>query len=196
MRAILILLVLLIIGCASTTVEENKNTSPYSGQESRDIKSLSQDDIDGLKAGLGTPFGGIAKLAELNGYPGPRHVLDLSAELNLNESQISETKRIFNEMNSKAITLGEQLIQIEQRINDRFDEKTMEENYLESKLNESSQIYSKLRYVHLNAHIEMTQILTKSQIEKYNEIRGYSNPCENIPEGHPEDMWKLHHNCP
>jgi hypothetical protein len=30
---------------------------------------------------------GMAKAAELNGYPGPRHVLDLSPELHLTDAQ-------------------------------------------------------------------------------------------------------------
>src|ERR1043166_1905183 len=44
--------------------------SPYAGQQSREIKSLSDQEIDGLKNARGL---GLAKAAELNGYPGPRH---------------------------------------------------------------------------------------------------------------------------
>ena len=58
------------------TANESVIQSPYVGQETRGIKALSQADIEGLLAGAGTPFGGMAKPAELNGYPGPRHVLD------------------------------------------------------------------------------------------------------------------------
>lgn len=50
--------------------------SKYIGQESRIIKSLSSEDIESLETGTGDAFGGMAKLAELNGYPGPRHILD------------------------------------------------------------------------------------------------------------------------
>ena len=41
-----------------------------------DIKSLSQDDQSALLAGRGM---GLARPAELNGYPGPAHVLELAA---------------------------------------------------------------------------------------------------------------------
>jgi hypothetical protein len=48
---------------------------------------LSQTDIESLQNGTGDAFGGMAKLAELNGYPGPRHVLDLANELELTPNQ-------------------------------------------------------------------------------------------------------------
>ena len=41
---------------------------PYAGQQTRAIKALSDDDIAALRAGEGM---GMAKAAELNGYPGP-----------------------------------------------------------------------------------------------------------------------------
>ena len=47
--------------------------SPYAGEESRAIKSLSASEIQALRQGHGM---GYAKAAELNHYPGPRHVLD------------------------------------------------------------------------------------------------------------------------
>lgn len=55
-------------------------TSPYAGEEAREIKALSPSDIDGLIAGRGM---GYAMAAELNGYPGPAHVLELAEQLEL-----------------------------------------------------------------------------------------------------------------
>ncbi len=60
---------------------DNNTMSKYIGQENRKIKSLSSEDIESLETGTGDAFGGLAKLAELNGYPGPRHVLDLGKEV-------------------------------------------------------------------------------------------------------------------
>ena len=51
---------------------------PYAGQQARAIKALSDDDIAALRKGEGM---GVAKAAELNGYPGPAHVLVLAADL-------------------------------------------------------------------------------------------------------------------
>ena len=46
----------------------------YRTRKNRIIKSLSNEDIESLETGTGDAFGGMAKLAELNGYPGPRHI--------------------------------------------------------------------------------------------------------------------------
>ena len=51
---------------------------PYAGQQVRTIKALSDDDIAALRKGEGM---GMARAAELNGYPGPKHVLDSPGSL-------------------------------------------------------------------------------------------------------------------
>lgn len=51
--------------------------TPYAGQQTRTIKALSDDEIAALRNGEGM---GMAKAAELNGYPGPIHVLSLAAQ--------------------------------------------------------------------------------------------------------------------
>ena len=56
--------------------------APYAGQQARSIKSLSAEDVAALLKGEGM---GMAKAAELNGYPGPVHVLTLADELRLTE---------------------------------------------------------------------------------------------------------------
>ena len=58
--------------------------SPYVGQESREIKALSPQEISDYLSGKGM---GLAKAAELNGYPGPAHVLELAAQLDLTPVQ-------------------------------------------------------------------------------------------------------------
>jgi len=59
--------------------------SQYVGQENRDIKSLSPQEMSDYLEGKGM---GYAKSAELNKYPGPRHVLDMASELGLTQEQI------------------------------------------------------------------------------------------------------------
>jgi hypothetical protein len=52
--------------------------SPYSGMQTRSIKALSEQQVADLTAGRGM---GLALAAELNGYPGPFHVLELADKL-------------------------------------------------------------------------------------------------------------------
>ncbi|MCP4935580.1 MAG: hypothetical protein GY927_15590, partial [bacterium] len=63
------------------------HVSKYAGQEKRMIKSLSADDIAELQKGAGW---GLAKAAELNGVPGPAHLLELKHEIVLTPEQIEK----------------------------------------------------------------------------------------------------------
>ena len=184
---------------SQTSDEKSAIYSQYAGQEARGIKALSQDDIEGLLAGVGTPFGGMAKPAELNGYPGPRHVLDAAkaGELELTGEQQKKIESLYQEMRSEAIQLGKQIIDIEKVIDDAFSSGTITKELLQKKVSESASLYGQLRFVHLKYHLAMMDVLTPQQVERYNELRGYrsTDPCKNIPEGHDPEMWKLHHNC-
>ncbi|MEO8319793.1 MAG: hypothetical protein ABI561_15865 [Bradyrhizobium sp.] len=57
--------------------------SPYAGMQDRPVKALSEQQVADLKAGRGM---GLALPAELNGYPGPSHLLELADRLNLSSS--------------------------------------------------------------------------------------------------------------
>lgn len=181
------------------STEESAIHSPYAGQEILGIKALSQDDIDGLIAGAGTPFGGMAKPAELNGYPGPRHVLDAveAGEFELSDAQQAEVEALYDAMRAEAISLGEEIIAVEQEIDDAFVDGSVTEASLAEKTLESATLYGQLRTVHLRYHLLMVDILSPEQIAQYNDLRGYTSgdPCENVPEGHDPELWKLHNNC-
>ncbi len=178
--------------------QEEVKESIYSGQETRWIKSLSPEDIESLETGSGIAFGGMAKLAELNGYPGPRHVLEMAVEIDLSNEQKEKVEMMFSEMQSEAIPLGEKIIGIEKEIDTMFAEKTITTEILENKLRESAELYGQLRFIHLKYHFQTIDILSAEQVQLYNELRGYTadgNPCDNMPEGHDAEMWKKHNNC-
>ena len=146
---------------------------PYSGQEIRVIKSLSDNDVQSLQNGTGEAFGGIAKLAELNGYPGPRHVLDIAQELQLTDRQRMEIELIYQNMSNNAKSIGSAIIGVEQDMDEAFANKTITEENLIALLDKSANLYGQLRFVHLSAHLDTAQIMTTEQIQMYNEMRGY-----------------------
>ena len=74
--------------------------SNYAGQEKRTIKSLSADDIAQLQQGRGW---GLAKAAELNGMPGPVHVLQMKKHIALTAAQEAKVTALFKSMQAKAI---------------------------------------------------------------------------------------------
>ena len=101
-----VLFVALIVVAANPAIASTQ--SPYIGDELNEIKSLSPDEINSLIQGNGM---GFAKVAELNQFPGPRHVLDLIEQLHLSSQQIAQTNQIFEKMHERAIILGTRLVE-------------------------------------------------------------------------------------
>src|SRR4051794_23181782 len=74
-----------------TAAAANAQT-PYAGMQARPIKALSEQQVADLAAGRGM---GLALAAELNGYPGPTHVLELADRLELSADQRARIKALF-----------------------------------------------------------------------------------------------------
>ncbi len=166
MRIIFYLLAMLVplsVSAASQT--------PYAGQESRAIKALSPGEQADLLAGKGM---GFAKVAELNGYPGPAHVLELADDLALTPDQRAETEELFRSMLSHAKALGRQLVDAEKSLDGLFESRTVTGASLSETLASIGALRAELRGVHLAAHIEQTRILSSDQIATYQRLRGYA----------------------
>ncbi len=144
---------------------------PYAGQQNRTIKALSTSEIEGLKNGKGM---GLAKAAELNHYPGPRHVLDEANKLSLSNSQLSKTNNLFDEMKKEAMMVGEKIIFAERELDALFARKKISKIKLKEKLLEIGKYRTQLRFVHLKTHLEQKKILSSRQIKHYDMLRGYN----------------------
>ena len=168
--------------------------SPYAGQQHRAIKSLSAKDIEALRNGQGW---GLAKAAELNGYPGPLHVLELREELALTAQQLKAIEGLYQDMLHEARPLGEQLIAQERQINEAFATGQINEELLSQLLSQVAKTRGDLRFVHLQKHLLTHQLLNAEQIAVYQRLRGYDadDPCAATPQGHDPMMWKKHHGC-
>jgi hypothetical protein len=168
--------------------------SPYSGQETRAIKGLSEADIAELRRGGGW---GLAKAAEMNGAPGPAHLLELKDDIPLSADQVAAIQAIFENMRKEAIEEGERLIAGEQALEEAFRERTVTQESLRRTLADIERSRSALRYIHLSAHLSTPALLTEAQISRYKILRGYgSHPCASVPAGHDPAMWRKHHGCP
>ena len=163
----------LLLACCLTlpTIALGNTETPYAGQETRAIASLSAEEIEGLRAGAGL---GYAISAELNGYPGPRHLLDLADEIGLSAEQIAAIEAVFAEMNAEARTLGEARIAAEAALDDglRGRARSMQAA-LDALVAEAGRADAALRAVHLAAHLEVKPLLSRHQIMMYNRLRGY-----------------------
>src|ERR1700704_5523041 len=124
---------------------------PYAGQDARDIKSLSAEDIAELRRGGGW---GFAKPAELNGMPGPAHLLELKDQIGLRPEQAAAIQSIFDRMRANAIHEGERLIALEQALDEQFRGRSVTDRSLREVLAEIEKSRQALRYIHLAAHLE------------------------------------------
>src|SRR5689334_7847304 len=89
----------------------------YGGMQQRPLKALSEQQVADLRAGKGM---GLALAAELNGYPGPLHVLELGEKLNLSTAQRQRLQELYEAMKVEAITAGEKLIEGERLLDREF----------------------------------------------------------------------------
>lgn len=184
----------LVVATLSFANFPHAQVSKYAGQEARQIKSLSATDIEELKRGGGW---GLAKAAELNGMPGPAHLLELKDKIPLSSDQTTAIEKIHADMKRSAIKQGEMLIDLELQLEEKFRSRVITDNELRTLLDAISSARNELRYIHLSTHLSTPALLSDEQIDHYNKLRGYgsNDPCTNIPEGHNAAMWKKHNGC-
>lgn len=145
-------------------------SSSYAGMKKRAIKALSEEQVADIRAGKGMS---LALPAELNGYPGPSHTLELADALGLSEEQKMKTQKLFARMQTEAKTLGEQLIAHEYELDRLFKNREASLEFVQQATARAAQAQGKLRTAHLNYHLKMVDVLTADQIAKYNQLRGY-----------------------
>jgi hypothetical protein len=159
-----------LASCLFAAAGRASEIAPYSGHETREIKALSESEIAGLLAGEGM---GFALAAELNGYPGPAHVLELARELALSAEQRAETEALFERMAASARELGARLVDAERALDEMFRRRTVAAASLSEALSGIGALQARLRGAHLQAHLEQSRILSEEQIARYAELRGY-----------------------
>lgn len=155
---------------APAATQDTHAHSPYSGMQQRAIKALSDQQIADLRAGKGMA---MAMPAELNGYPGPSHVLQLAAPLDLSEVQRQRTRALFEQMQAESSALGEKLIAAEQALDALFSERKADTDTVEAATAAAARVQGALRATHLKYHVLMMEILDARQVAKYAELRGY-----------------------
>ena len=150
---------------------DDRSRSPYAGQQLSEIRGLNAQEIDDLRNGRGA---GYARTAELNSYPGPRHVLDLGHELNLSAEQARQVELVFRQMEADAQRLGHEILRREAQLSNAFGGRSISEADLQAQVSGLASLYGELRAVHLRAHLAITPLLSDEQIARYNALRGYA----------------------
>jgi hypothetical protein len=158
--------ILMMIGNAAA-----QSAGPYEGMQARPIKALSAEQIADLKAGRGMT---LALAAELNGYPGPRHVLELGHQLGLTDQQRAEVQRLFDTMTAEVVPIGEKLISQEAELDRLFAHRVVTPSNLGSATAAIGASQAELRKAHLKYHLLTSGVLTAAQMQTYSRLRGYA----------------------
>lgn len=153
---------------------ENSVASPYAALAPRSIAALSDEEIAALRAGSGH---GSALPAELNHYPGPRHLIDHADGLGLETSVVASLQASFDRMHARAVALGEQLIAAETELDRLFADGRATVAEVSRLTAHSARLRGELRAVHLVAHVEAKVLLTEEQVARYDRLRSYVSPA-------------------
>jgi Spy/CpxP family protein refolding chaperone len=145
---------------------------PYAGLEKRAIKALSEQQMADLRAGRGMT---LALAAELNGYPGPVHVLENAQALKLTPQQQEQTKSLLENMKRETVPLGTHLIEQETMLDHLFAAKKITSANLVTVTEAIGLTQARLRQAHLKYHLAMMEVLSSQQISLYRELRGYGS---------------------
>lgn len=160
---------------AGAGAHASERSTPYAGLETREIKALSQHEIAGLRDGKGMS---LALAAELNGHPGPKHVLELADELGLDAEQRERTQAVFNAMKRRAVALGEEVLALEAELDKLFHQMPPDAARIERLTVDIGKKRGALRAAHLAAHLEMNTVLRPEQRARYARLRGYGSGPE------------------
>jgi Spy/CpxP family protein refolding chaperone len=145
------------------------------------IKALTAEQVRGYLAGEGQ---GLALAAELNGYPGPRHVLDLAGPLGLTPEQRRRTEALFQAMQGRAVALGRALVERERTLDVLFAGGAATEVEVSRLVGEIAALAGQLRLAHLSTHLAQRELLSPEQVRRYAQLRGHAAPDRPAEGGH------------
>jgi Spy/CpxP family protein refolding chaperone len=126
--------------------------------------TLTVEQVRQLLAGDGM---GLAKPAELQGYPGPKHLLDRSADLGLSPDQERRLTAIRERMLAAAKQLGREIVDAERNLDASFASKSITAARLAEQTAAIAALNGRLRSLHLEAHLAALPLLTPEKVERY-----------------------------
>ncbi|HZP37375.1 MAG TPA: hypothetical protein VFE48_12905 [Methylomirabilota bacterium] len=166
---------------AAPVAGADRVTSPYRPGTAPGLRGFSADEVAALRDGAGM---GLARAAELNGYPGPRHLLDAvqDGRLPASAEQRQRAQDIFDRMKRDAQRVGAQILAEEADLEAAFRARTITEPDLRARVGRIAALQGELRTIHLSAHLATRALLTDAQVEQYDRLRGYA-PAAAAPPG-------------
>ncbi len=107
---------------------------------------------------------GLTLAAELNGYPGPSHLLELAAQLGLSDDQRSHIQGLFDAMKAETLPIGERLISQERMLDALFATHTATPEAIAAATATIGDTQAMLRAAHLKYHLSNCCSLRRSSV--------------------------------
>lgn len=148
----------------------HRHGQPYAGQQAREVSTLSPQELQAYLDGRGM---GLARPAEVNGFPGPMHVIELGEPLKLTAAQLERVRAVYERMKAKATDLGARYVDAEKAVDAAFKSGRGDAGEVSARVAEANRLLAEIRLTHLVAHIEITPMLSAEQLARYAELRGY-----------------------
>jgi Spy/CpxP family protein refolding chaperone len=165
------MIALALLAAANAYGQQDHHAAPYKGLQAREIKALSAEDAQKLLQGNGMS---LALAAELNGYPGPLHVLELAQPLELTAGQREQTQALMDAHKAEARELGRQLVEAERALDAAFAGGGATEPDVARHTRRIGELQGALRAAHLQTHLKQKALLTPQQVAEYQRLRGYT----------------------
>jgi Spy/CpxP family protein refolding chaperone len=105
-------------------------------------------------------------IAMMNGYPGPKHVLEMGDELELTAAQRESIGTIYGKVKAESVKLGTELVEKDEALAALFTSGSVSTKDVEKRSREIGELQGRLRAAHLNAHVQTHAELTPAQLAK------------------------------
>jgi Spy/CpxP family protein refolding chaperone len=160
-----------VLAAPAAFAQHAHHATPYAGLQTREVKALSPEDVQMLLQGQGMS---LALAAELNGYPGPSHVLELADELGLDTRQREQTQDLMARHKAEAQAIGRQLVDAERALDRLFASGHADDAAVTAATRRIGELQGALRAEHLRTHLAQKALLTPHQTAQYQRLRGYT----------------------
>lgn len=144
------------------------------------LGGVSEQEKEALLKGAGL---GAGMIAMMNGYPGPKHVLELGDELELNAAQRESIGKTYGNVKAESVKLGTELVEKDEALTALFTSGSATTGEVEKLSRDIGELQGRVRAAHLNAHVETFDALTPAQREKLSSMQGKHQMHQGSGEG-------------
>jgi Spy/CpxP family protein refolding chaperone len=144
------------------------------------LGGVSEQEKEALLKGAGL---GAGMIAMMNGYPGPKHVLEMGDELELTAAQRESIGKTYGNVKAESVKLGTELVEKDEALTALFTAGSATTGEVGKLSRDIGELQGRVRAAHLNAHVETFDALTPAQREKLSSMQGMHQMHQGSTEG-------------